>query len=160
MGGGTVSDQVFLLPDLGEGLTEAEIVAWHVKVGDVVSEDQIVADVMTDKATVEITAPVSGRIGLRQGSASNLQLALNRFRIIDNDLAEARGSGTLTAASGPAPKSRYVSGRPCSTRAASQLWVSPSCCRAVGAWRKPSALTGSRTEPKLRVKGAFFMRIF
>ena len=44
------------------------------------------------------TVSGEGRIGLRQGSASNLQLALNRFRIIDNDLAEARGSGTLTAA--------------------------------------------------------------
>src|SRR5450830_1732959 len=51
---------VFKLPDVGEGTAEAELVGWHVKVGDVVAEDQIVADVMTDKATVEITAPVSG----------------------------------------------------------------------------------------------------
>ena len=51
---------VFKLPDVGEGTAEAELVGWHVKVGDLVSEDQIVADVMTDKATVEITAPVSG----------------------------------------------------------------------------------------------------
>ena len=51
---------VFKLPDVGEGTAEAELVGWHVKVGDPVAEDQIVADVMTDKATVEITAPVSG----------------------------------------------------------------------------------------------------
>ena len=53
---------VFKLPDVGEGTAEAELVGWHVKVGDLVAEDQIVADVMTDKATVEITAPVSGKV--------------------------------------------------------------------------------------------------
>ncbi|MBB4796747.1 2-oxoisovalerate dehydrogenase E2 component (dihydrolipoyl transacylase) [Brevundimonas bullata] len=53
---------VFKLPDVGEGTAEAELVAWHVAVGDRVEEDQIVADIMTDKATVEITAPVSGKV--------------------------------------------------------------------------------------------------
>ncbi|MBQ1498062.1 MAG: 2-oxo acid dehydrogenase subunit E2 [Sphingomonas sp.] len=50
----------FRLPDIGEGIAEAEIVAWHVKIGDKVSEDQQVADMMTDKATVEMESPVSG----------------------------------------------------------------------------------------------------
>jgi 2-oxoisovalerate dehydrogenase E2 component (dihydrolipoyl transacylase) len=50
----------FRLPDIGEGIAEAEIVAWHVKVGDTVSEDQGVADLMTDKATVEMESPVTG----------------------------------------------------------------------------------------------------
>lgn len=59
---------VFKLPDVGEGTAEAELVGWHVKVGDVVSEDQIVADVMTDKATVEITAPVSGAVTALHGA--------------------------------------------------------------------------------------------
>ena len=44
----------FKLPDIGEGIAEAEIVAWHVKVGDTVGEDQPLADMMTDKATVEM----------------------------------------------------------------------------------------------------------
>lgn len=52
----------FNLPDIGEGIAEAEIVAWHVKVGDTVEEDDQLADVMTDKATVEMEAPVSGTI--------------------------------------------------------------------------------------------------
>ena len=52
----------FKLPDIGEGIAEAEIVAWHVAAGDVVEEDAPIADVMTDKATVELAAPVSGRI--------------------------------------------------------------------------------------------------
>ncbi|GEN98468.1 dihydrolipoamide acetyltransferase component of pyruvate dehydrogenase complex [Novosphingobium sediminis] len=52
----------FRLPDIGEGIAEAEIVAWHVAVGDMVAEDGRVADLMTDKATVEMESPVSGRI--------------------------------------------------------------------------------------------------
>ena len=50
----------FRLPDIGEGIAEAEIVAWHVKVGDRIEEDQGIADMMTDKATVEMESPVSG----------------------------------------------------------------------------------------------------
>src|ERR1700748_1971841 len=53
---------VFKLPDVGEGTAEAEIVAWHVKVGDVIHEDQNLVDVMPDKATVEMTSPVSGKV--------------------------------------------------------------------------------------------------
>ena len=52
----------FKLPDIGEGISEAEIVAWHVKVGDTVEEDQQIADMMTDKATVEMESPVSGTV--------------------------------------------------------------------------------------------------
>ncbi|MEL7737475.1 dihydrolipoamide acetyltransferase family protein [Citromicrobium bathyomarinum] len=52
----------FNLPDIGEGIAEAEIVAWHVSVGDMVEEDQQIADMMTDKATVEMESPVAGKI--------------------------------------------------------------------------------------------------
>src|SRR5207237_8875946 len=52
----------FKLPDIGEGIAEAEIVAWHVKVGDIVAEDQQLADMMTDKATVEMESPVAGKV--------------------------------------------------------------------------------------------------
>jgi len=52
----------FKLPDLGEGIVESEVTQWHVKVGDTVEEDQHIADVMTDKAVVEVSAPVSGTV--------------------------------------------------------------------------------------------------
>jgi 2-oxoisovalerate dehydrogenase E2 component (dihydrolipoyl transacylase) len=52
----------FKLPDIGEGIAEAEIVAWHVKVGDEIAEDQQIADMMTDKATVEMESPVAGKV--------------------------------------------------------------------------------------------------
>jgi 2-oxoisovalerate dehydrogenase E2 component (dihydrolipoyl transacylase) len=53
---------IFRLPDVGEGVAEAEIVAWHVAAGQRLEEDQPMVDVMTDKATVEMTSPVAGRI--------------------------------------------------------------------------------------------------
>jgi 2-oxoisovalerate dehydrogenase E2 component (dihydrolipoyl transacylase) len=57
-----MSEHVIRLPDVGEGIAEAELVEWHVKVGDLVREDAAVAAVMTDKATVEIPSPVEGEI--------------------------------------------------------------------------------------------------
>jgi len=57
-----MSQFIFKMPDLGEGTVEAEIVAWHTKPGDVVQEDQVIVEVMTDKAAVEVPAPVSGRV--------------------------------------------------------------------------------------------------
>ena len=56
------SMRVIKVPDVGEGIAEVELVAWHVKVGDPVREDQGLADVMTDKASVEIPSPVAGRV--------------------------------------------------------------------------------------------------
>jgi 2-oxoisovalerate dehydrogenase E2 component (dihydrolipoyl transacylase) len=66
---------VFKLPDVGEGTAEAELVGWHVKVGDTVAEDQIIADVMTDKATVELTSPVAGKVIAAHGEPGQ-QLAV------------------------------------------------------------------------------------
>ncbi|MDX3899246.1 MAG: dihydrolipoamide acetyltransferase family protein [Sphingobium sp.] len=53
---------LFRLPDVGEGVAEAEIVVWHVKIGDTIKEDQSLVDVMTDKATVDMTSPVDGTV--------------------------------------------------------------------------------------------------
>ena len=57
------TEQIFVLPDLGEGLAEAEIVAWHVAEGDHVVADQPLVSVETDKAVVEIEAPADGVVG-------------------------------------------------------------------------------------------------
>lgn len=61
--------QTFLLPDLGEGLTEAAIVAWHVEVGDTVAVDQVIAEVETAKSIVELPSPFAGTIIARHGEA-------------------------------------------------------------------------------------------
>jgi 2-oxoisovalerate dehydrogenase E2 component (dihydrolipoyl transacylase) len=63
---------IFKLPDVGEGTAEAEIVAWHVAVGDTIKEDQHLVDVMTDKATVEMTSPVSGKIVELRGEPGSM----------------------------------------------------------------------------------------
>ncbi|BAV48944.1 branched-chain alpha-keto acid dehydrogenase E2 [Mesorhizobium loti] len=57
-----MGEHIIKLPDVGEGVAEAELVEWHVKIGDIVREDTVLAAVMTDKATVEIPSPVDGEI--------------------------------------------------------------------------------------------------
>jgi 2-oxoisovalerate dehydrogenase E2 component (dihydrolipoyl transacylase) len=66
-----MSQFIFKMPDLGEGTVDAEIVAWHTKPGDIVSEDQVIVEVMTDKAAVEVPAPVSGTVVSIHGAAGD-----------------------------------------------------------------------------------------
>ncbi|WP_165323772.1 dihydrolipoamide acetyltransferase family protein [Rhizorhabdus phycosphaerae] len=86
----------FKLPDIGEGIAEAEIVAWHVAVGDVVEEDAPLADLMTDKATVEMTAPVAGRVVRLTGEVGE-QVAIGSILAV----FEVEGEAALEEA--PAP---------------------------------------------------------
>ncbi|MFB1478954.1 dihydrolipoamide acetyltransferase family protein [Corallococcus sp. RDP092CA] len=62
----------FKLPDLGEGVTEGELVKWHVKAGDLVKEDQVLAEVMTDKATVTVPSPHAGRVVQTHGREGDM----------------------------------------------------------------------------------------
>lgn len=85
---------VFRLPDIGEGIAEAEIVAWHVKVGDTVEEDGRLADMMTDKATVEMESPVAGRIVEVAGEAGDVIAIGSPLVVIE---VEGAGNETETA---------------------------------------------------------------
>ncbi len=89
---------VFKLPDVGEGTAEAELVAWHVKVGDMVAEDQIIADIMTDKATVELTSPVAGKVLAAHGEPGQ-QLAVGSPLVE----FEVEGAGNASAEAALAP---------------------------------------------------------
>src|ERR1035438_10254646 len=80
----------FVLPDLGEGLTEAEIVSWHVQVGDIVAVDQEVVEVETAKAVVAIPVPFAGRVAELHARPGDL-LAVGDPLITVSD--EAAGSG-------------------------------------------------------------------
>src|SRR5690348_6043517 len=102
---------VFKLPDVGDGTAEAEIVAWHVKVGDTIHEDQNMVDVMTDKATVEMTSPVSGKITALHGEPG--QMAAVGSPLVELEVEGAgnvKGNGHAAAetkkaeAPKPAPK--------------------------------------------------------
>ncbi len=84
--------QIIKMPDIGEGIAEVELVAWHVKVGDVVTEDQILADVMTDKATVEIPSHVSGTV-LSLGGAVGQVMAVGSEVIRIETADSALGQG-------------------------------------------------------------------
>jgi 2-oxoisovalerate dehydrogenase E2 component (dihydrolipoyl transacylase) len=90
---------VFKLPDVGEGTAEAEIVAWHVKVGDAVGEDQNLVDVMTDKATVEMTSPVSGKVVSVHGEPG--QMAAVGSPLVE---LEVEGEGNVKPGAAPAAK--------------------------------------------------------
>ncbi len=80
---------VFKLPDVGEGTAEAEIVAWHVRVGDMVKEDAPLVDVMTDKATVEMTAPVAGKIVQINGEPGDMAAVGSAIVVFETESAEA-----------------------------------------------------------------------
>ena len=60
------------MPDLGEGIAEVELVAWRVEPGDTVTEDELLAEVMTDKATVTITSPRAGKVLETRGSVGTV----------------------------------------------------------------------------------------
>jgi len=78
---------VIKIPDIGEGIAEVELAAWHVNVGDTVVEDQALADVMTDKATVEIPSPVAGTVIARGGDVGN-------FLAVGSELIRLQVEGT------------------------------------------------------------------
>jgi 2-oxoisovalerate dehydrogenase E2 component (dihydrolipoyl transacylase) len=86
----------FKLPDIGEGIAEAEIVAWHVKLGDRVEEDQQLADMMTDKATVEMESPVAGKVVELAGEVGD-QIPIGSVLVVietDSEAAAAAESKT------------------------------------------------------------------
>jgi 2-oxoisovalerate dehydrogenase E2 component (dihydrolipoyl transacylase) len=83
---------IFKMPDVGEGVAEAEVVEWHVKVGDRVEEDQHIVDVMTDKATIDIESPVSGVVTTLAGEAGDV-VAIGAMLLV----IEVEGEGEATA---------------------------------------------------------------
>ena len=94
-----MAEHVIKLPDVGEGVAEAELVEWHVKPGDLVREDTVLAAVMTDKATVEIPSPVDGEIvwlGAEVGDMVAVGSPLVRLKV-------AGGDGEEASAAEPAP---------------------------------------------------------
>jgi 2-oxoisovalerate dehydrogenase E2 component (dihydrolipoyl transacylase) len=89
----------FKLPDIGEGIAEAEIVAWHIKVGDTVEEDQQLADMMTDKATVEMESPVAGKVVEVAGEVGD-QIAIGSVLVVLETSADAAAAATATKETG------------------------------------------------------------
>jgi len=105
----------FRLPDIGEGIAEAEIVAWHVKVGDMVEEDARIADMMTDKATVEMESPVSGRIVSVAGEVGDMVAIGSALVTIETkgevESGPSTGTGRAEVVEAPAPADAEVAER-------------------------------------------------
>jgi 2-oxoisovalerate dehydrogenase E2 component (dihydrolipoyl transacylase) len=95
-----MSQFIFKMPDLGEGTVDAEIVAWHTKPGDAVTEDQLIVEVMTDKAAVEVPAPVSGRVVSISGAPGD-KVAVGSPLIVF-ELSDAAAGTAPPAAAQPA----------------------------------------------------------
>ena len=100
-----MSEYVVKLPDVGEGIAEAEIVEWHVNVGDTITEDQVMVEVMTDKATVELPSPVAGvvtSVGAAVGEVLQVGSPLIRIETNATATAEPQEPQALAPPSPPA----------------------------------------------------------
>ena len=110
-----MAERIIKLPDVGEGIAEAELVEWHVKVGDIVREDELIAAVMTDKATVEIPSHVEGEVtwvGAEIGDTVALGSALVKLKVAGGAAAEEPAEARTPAAP---PKAKPAAAAPALT---------------------------------------------
>ncbi|QXH45518.1 2-oxo acid dehydrogenase subunit E2 [Pseudomonas xanthosomatis] len=118
---------VIKMPDIGEGIAQVELVEWFVKVGDVITEDQVVADVMTDKATVEIPSPVSGKVlalGGQPGEVMAVGSELIRIEV------EGSGNHVDTPQAKPVEPAPVQAQEPARAEAPAQAPAQAASCRA------------------------------
>ncbi|MEP9396336.1 dihydrolipoamide acetyltransferase family protein [Mesorhizobium sp. KR2-14] len=142
-----MAEHVIKLPDVGEGVAEAELVEWHVKVGDLVREDTMLAAVMTDKATVEIPSPVHGEITWLGGEIGDvIAVGSPLIRLKVEGEAEAQPEPQMETPHTPTPSpSPQGGGEPVAAPVeiapvkAAQVKAAP---QATGAMPSPSPLWG------------------
>jgi 2-oxoisovalerate dehydrogenase E2 component (dihydrolipoyl transacylase) len=161
-----VSQFVFKLPDLGEGTVEAEIVDWRVKPGDQVAEDDVICEVMTEKAAVEVPSPVSGRVVSTTGQPGDMVpvgaalIVIETGAVAANGVAPATSGNVASAASkgavagtpAPAKADKVIpaaSARPAATVAASAAAIAASN-GAGGVAQLPGQRGRVATSPAIR----------
>jgi 2-oxoisovalerate dehydrogenase E2 component (dihydrolipoyl transacylase) len=135
-----MSRHVFKMPDLGEGTVTAEVVEWKVKVGDAVKEDQIIAEVMTDKAAVEIPAPVSGTVVSITGQPGDMVAVGSELIVFDT-------AGGAPAAASPA--AAPAAARAAAPAQAAASTAAPAAAPAAGA----RVMASPATRRKAHVAG-------
>ena len=133
-----MSRYVFKLPDLGEGTVQAEIVSWRVKPGDTVTEDEVIVEVMTEKAAVEVPAPVSGRVVSTTGAPGDM-VPVGAELIVFETAAPAGGRRGTGRGSPAAQRPRRAARRP--------PMVQP---RPQSARRRPARAGRVATSPAIR----------
>jgi len=98
-----MSEYTFKLPDLGEGMVESEIAEWFIKVGEHVNEEDVVGTMMTDKAAVELSSPVSGKVTRLGGEPGDMVAVGAALVVIEVDAVGADVDATVGGSSGPTP---------------------------------------------------------
>jgi 2-oxoisovalerate dehydrogenase E2 component (dihydrolipoyl transacylase) len=147
----------FLLPDLGEGLTEAEIVTWHVKAGDTVTVDQGIVEVETAKALVEVPVPFAGRVTQLHGQPGDV-VAVGQPLVTVDTADRFAEPGVVTSPAGPddADESGNVLigyGTSSARRRRHRATRSPAAILATGCPAPGTAATGDSTVPPLVTNG-------
>ncbi len=143
----------FKTPDLGEGTTQAEIVAWRVEVGDIVREDQPIADLMTDKATVEVCSPVHGTILALYGAPGETMAVGSELVVFDVAGGGAGAEGEAPPVAAPPAAAAIAPPPPGAQTIASTArkpWASPAVRRKADELGVDLALV-SGTGPSGRV---------
>ena len=119
---------VVKVPDIGEGIAEVEVVEWYVQAGDRILADHVIADVMTDKATVEVPSPVSGRV-LALGGKAGEKLAVGSVLVRIETESAADAGGTAAPAPDAAAPALHTVPSPTASAAAGKPLASPSVRR-------------------------------
>ena len=140
-----MSRYVFKLPDLGEGTVEAEIVNWRVKPGDTVAEDDVLVEVMTEKAAVEVPAPVSGRVLSTTGSPGDM-VPVGAELIVLETQSDAAAQAPPAPAAKSAPTAAALSATPAMTSVGGNGAAGVQATQAVAAVRAG----GVATSPAIR----------
>ncbi len=124
---------VIKMPDIGEGIAEVELVAWRVQPGETVAEDQILADVMTDKATVEIPSPVVGKVLALGG-------AVGQVMAVGSELIRIEVDGEGNAGAVRAPADAPAAAPPASAKAPAPTVASVPATPSVAVPTQPASM--------------------
>jgi 2-oxoisovalerate dehydrogenase E2 component (dihydrolipoyl transacylase) len=149
-----MSQYVFKMPDLGEGTVDAEIVAWHTRPGDAVTEDQLIVEVMTDKAAVEVPSPVSGRVVSITGAPGDkvaVGSALIVFEVGEGVAADGgAGVAPVAAVTMPLPAAAPV---PTATAPVPAAAPAPTATAAASAPRQGRVMASPANRRRAREAG-------
>ena len=149
-----MAEHVIRLPDVGEGVAEAELVEWHVKIGDLVRADATLAAVMTDKATVEIPSPISGEIvwlGAEVGDVVAVGSDLVRLRVPGDGKTPTSTSQQTPPQGAPAAEGTEPTLTPKPRVAGSEKRATPITRRSGAARRASRASVGPILPPTPRM---------
>jgi 2-oxoisovalerate dehydrogenase E2 component (dihydrolipoyl transacylase) len=141
-----LGEHIIKLPDVGEGVAEAELVEWHVKVGDLVREDTVLAAVMTDKATVEIPSPVDGEIlwlGAEIGDTVAIGSPIVRLKVAGEGNVKAAAEAAPEAAAAAEPAEAKPAPAPPAPKPAARPTEAPKPADSVPKPARPASVTSA-----------------